>query len=110
MYIKKVRKSNRNSKKVYEYLHLVENVRTEKGPRQKLILNLGALDLPAEQYKEPPCVRIDVTYDDPSWELVRARRRPCAPGGAWPPPGAALGSYLAVSNPYRRQWRFYALF
>jgi transposase len=52
MYIKKVRKSNRNSKKVYEYLHLVENVRTDKGPRQKLILNLGTLDLPAEQYKE----------------------------------------------------------
>ncbi len=52
MYIKKVRKSNRNSKKVYEYLHLVENVRTDKGPRQRLILNLGALDVPAEQYKE----------------------------------------------------------
>ena len=52
MYIKKVRKSNRNSKKIYEYLHLVENVRTDKGPRQKLILNLGNLDVPAEQYKE----------------------------------------------------------
>lgn len=52
MYIKKVRKSNRNSKKIYEYLHLVENVRTDKGPRQRLILNLGALDVPAEQYKE----------------------------------------------------------
>lgn len=52
MYIKKVRKSNRNSNKVYEYLHLVENVRTEKGPRQRLILNLGALDIAADQYKE----------------------------------------------------------
>ena len=52
MYIKKVRKSNRNSRKIYEYLHLVENVRTDKGPRQKLILNLGNLDVPAEQYKE----------------------------------------------------------
>jgi transposase len=52
MYIKKVRKSHRNSNKVYEYLHLVENVRTEKGPRQRLILNLGALDVPADQYKE----------------------------------------------------------
>jgi len=51
MYIKRVRKSN-NSKKAYEYLHLVENVRTEKGPRQRLILNLGALTLEAEQYKE----------------------------------------------------------
>jgi hypothetical protein len=48
MYIKKARKSN----KVYEYLHLVDNVRTKKGPRQRLILNLGDLDIPQEQYKE----------------------------------------------------------
>ncbi len=52
MYIKKVKKSNKNSAKTYEYLHLVENIRTEKGPRQRLILNLGSLDIPAEQYKE----------------------------------------------------------
>ena len=52
MYIKKVKKSNRNSSKVYEYLHLVENVRTDKGPRQKLILNLGRLDINADQYNE----------------------------------------------------------
>ena len=52
MYIKKVRKSNPNSKKVFEYLHLVENVRTKKGPRQRLILNLGRLDVDPVQYKE----------------------------------------------------------
>lgn len=52
MYIKKVRKSNPKSSKVFEYLHLVENVRTKKGPRQKLILNLGRLDISAEQYKD----------------------------------------------------------
>lgn len=52
MYIKRVRKSNPRSKKVYEYLHLVENVRTQKGPRQRLILNLGAIDIPKEHYKE----------------------------------------------------------
>jgi hypothetical protein len=52
MYIKKVRKSNQSSKKVYEYLHLVDNVRTDKGPRQRLILNLGTVDIPPEQYKE----------------------------------------------------------
>jgi transposase len=52
MYIKRVRKSNRNSSKVYEYLHLVENVRTENGPRQRLILNLGAVAVAPEQYKE----------------------------------------------------------
>jgi len=48
----RVRKSNPNSKKEYEYLHLVENVRTENGPRQRLILNLGTLQLESEQYKE----------------------------------------------------------
>ncbi|MFC1816278.1 hypothetical protein ACFL0M_10125 [Thermodesulfobacteriota bacterium] len=37
---------------VYEYLHLVENIRTEKGPRQRLILNLGALDIAQDKYKE----------------------------------------------------------
>ena len=52
MYIKKVRKSNSGSKKVYEYLHLVENIRTENGPRQRLILNLGNLDIPKDKYKE----------------------------------------------------------
>jgi len=52
MYIKKVRKKNSYSKKVYEYLHLVENVRTLKGPRQRFILNLGRLDIPPEQHKD----------------------------------------------------------
>ena len=52
MYIKKVKKQNAPGKKSYEYLHLVENVRTEKGPRQRFILNLGALDIPQDKYKE----------------------------------------------------------
>ena len=52
MYIKRVRKSNRNSKKCYEYLHLVENVRTENGPRQRLIMNLGSMNVAPEKYKE----------------------------------------------------------
>ncbi len=52
MYIKRVSKSNRRSKRVYEYLHLVENVRTASGPRQRLILNLGTIDLARERYKD----------------------------------------------------------
>jgi transposase len=52
MYIKKVKKQNAPGKKAYEYLHLIENVRTEKGPRQRLILNLGALDIAPDKYKE----------------------------------------------------------
>jgi transposase len=80
MYIKKVRKSNRNSKKVYEYLHLVENVRTDKGPRQRLVLNLGALDIPAEQYKElANCIEALLTGQQqlfsPSPEIEKHARR-----------------------------------
>ncbi len=52
MYIKKVRKKNKGSEKIYEYLHLVENIRTEKGPRQRLILNLGKLEVVEDRYKE----------------------------------------------------------
>jgi transposase len=52
MYIKRVKKSHRGSSKVYEYLHLVENLRTEKGPRQRLILNLGSVHVAPNQYKE----------------------------------------------------------
>ncbi len=35
----------------YEYLKLIESYRTEKGPRQKLILNLGTLPLKKSEYK-----------------------------------------------------------
>jgi transposase len=51
MYVKKVWKRNGKTQKLYEYIHLVENVRTEKGPRQRLILNLGNLDIYPTQYK-----------------------------------------------------------
>lgn len=51
MYIKKVIKSHGPGRKRYEYLHLVESVRTEDGPRQKLILNLGKLDIDPSLYK-----------------------------------------------------------
>ena len=44
MYIKKVSKRNKGSRKQYEYLHLVENIRTDNGPRQLLILMLVALE------------------------------------------------------------------
>jgi len=52
MYIKRVVKQNAGSKKKYEYLHLVESVRTNKGPRQRLILNLGNPHIPKDKFKE----------------------------------------------------------
>ena len=51
MYIKKVTKTNGRSKKKYDYLHLVESVRTENGPRQRLVLNLGKLEIDPSLYK-----------------------------------------------------------
>ncbi len=52
MFIKKIKKTNGRSKKKYSYLHLVESIRTEAGPRQRLILNLGDLDIEPAQYTE----------------------------------------------------------
>lgn len=51
MFIRKVTKTNGKTKKQYEYLHLIESVRTEEGPRHRLILNLGNLDIHPSQYK-----------------------------------------------------------
>src|SRR4030042_1477389 len=51
MFIKKIKKRNGRTRKVYEYLHLVESIRTSKGPRQKLVLNLGSLDIAPEDYE-----------------------------------------------------------
>ena len=50
MFIRKVKKRNGKSKKLYETLHLVESIRTDKGPRQRLVLNLGPLDISPGQY------------------------------------------------------------
>jgi len=52
MYIKSVVKKNKGSKKSYKYLHLVESIRTKEGPRQRLILSLGAINIPKEKHKE----------------------------------------------------------
>ena len=51
MFIKKVRKRNGKTEKLYEYLQLVESVRTEDGPRQRLVLNLGSIDIDPSQHK-----------------------------------------------------------
>ena len=45
MFIKSVQKTNGRTNTRYSYLYLVESVRTEKGPRQRLVLNLGDLQI-----------------------------------------------------------------
>ncbi|MDZ7697738.1 MAG: hypothetical protein U5R49_12725 [Deltaproteobacteria bacterium] len=51
MYIRAKEKRNPNSSKVYYTHKLVESVRTEQGPRQKTLLNLGTLDLEQKHWK-----------------------------------------------------------
>ena len=52
MYIREIQKKNPNSPKVFISHRLIESVRTPRGPRQKVVINLGQLDLPKENWKE----------------------------------------------------------
>ena len=53
MFIRKTRKIDAKTKKSYFSFQLIESVRTERGPRQHILLNLGQiLDLNDEQLKE----------------------------------------------------------
>lgn len=51
MFIREVVKRNKGYKKAFAYHRLMESVRTPRGPRQRLVLNLGTLDLPSGQWK-----------------------------------------------------------
>lgn len=51
MFIRAKEKKNKNSNKIYYTHRLVESVRTEQGPRQRTILNLGTLELRQELWK-----------------------------------------------------------
>jgi len=50
VFIKRVSKTNGRTKKKYSYLHLVESIRTEQGPRHRLVLNLGDLKIDKSQW------------------------------------------------------------
>jgi transposase len=52
MYIKKTIKTDPTSKKKYSTFHLVESTRTERGPRQRVLLYMGSeITLPEGQHK-----------------------------------------------------------
>ena len=51
MFIRAKEKRNRGSKKIYYTHKLVESVRTNQGPRQRTLLNLGTLDLEQKHWK-----------------------------------------------------------
>jgi transposase len=53
MYIRKVSHTNKKNQQGYHTFKLVESVRTERGPRQRTMLNLGRdFTLPEDQWKD----------------------------------------------------------
>jgi len=53
MFIRRIPHKNKKTRKEYHTYKLVDSVRTERGPRQRDILNLGVgFDLPKEQWKD----------------------------------------------------------
>jgi transposase len=51
MFIREIIKKNPGYDKPFVYHRLMESLRTPHGPRQRLLLNLGKLDLPREDWK-----------------------------------------------------------
>ena len=52
MYIRESKTKNKKTDKVYVKHSLVESVRTERGPRQRLVMTLGKLELDRSLWKE----------------------------------------------------------
>ena len=51
MFIKEIIKKNPGYDKSFTCHRLVEAVRTPNGPRHRTLLNLGALDIPKDEWK-----------------------------------------------------------
>jgi transposase len=51
MYIREFITTNRNTKTKYVVHRLVESYQTSKGPRQRIVLHLGTLDIPKTQWR-----------------------------------------------------------
>ena len=53
MFIRETKHLEKKTQKKYSTFKLVESVRTEKGPRQRTLLNLGAdFELPKDKWKD----------------------------------------------------------
>jgi hypothetical protein len=53
MFIRRVQHRNRKNRKAYATYKLVDSIRTERGPRQRVVLNLGVdFDLPKDKWKD----------------------------------------------------------
>lgn len=51
MFIREIKKIEPGSRKSYIYHRLMESVRTPKGPRQRIVLNLGKLEIQRDEWK-----------------------------------------------------------
>jgi transposase len=52
VYIRESRKVNKSNGEIYIRHHLVEAIRTDKGPRQRVVMPLGQLTLPKSEWKK----------------------------------------------------------
>jgi hypothetical protein len=69
MFIRKTTHTNKGNKKEYHTFKLIESVRTERGPRQRMLLNLGTGFTLAEERWKDLANRIEeiVTGQDTLW-------------------------------------------
>jgi transposase len=76
MFIRKVLHKNKKSRKEYSTYKLVDSVRTERGPRQRDVLNLGVdFELPKEQWKDlANCIEGIITGQKPLFEYSKEIR------------------------------------
>ena len=76
MFIRKVLHKNKKNRKEYFTYKLVESVRTERGPRQRDVLNLGvSFKLPEEQWKDlANCIETELTGQRPLFDYPKKLR------------------------------------
>jgi transposase len=76
MFIRKVKHKNKKNRQAYYTYKLVDSIRTERGPRQRVILNLGVdFDLPKEQWKDlANCIEGIITGQRPLIEYSEVIR------------------------------------
>ena len=56
MFIREYQTKNKKTGKIYSAHKLVESVQTEKGSRQRIVMQLGSLTLPRSEWKKLACV------------------------------------------------------
>jgi transposase len=76
MFIRRVPHTNRKNRKEYYTYKLVDSIRTERGPRQRVILNLGVdFDLPRDSWKDlANCIEGIITGQRPLIEYPKEIR------------------------------------